>query len=95
MIAAARISARQAALKDSDRQRIEAAFEVWDVYLISTAFMPETCSTRCSTTRKFATAPFILSCRGRVGKVEVTRDVPFPVVRDVVKELLDESKRPR
>jgi 3-dehydroquinate synthase len=95
MIAASRISAATSRLEDGDRLQIESAVRSVGrlPYLDGIHARNVLNSLQHDKKVRDGAVHFILP--RTVGQVEVTRDVPFPVVRDVVKELLDESKRPR
>jgi 3-dehydroquinate synthase len=95
MIAAARISASMGKLQDQQRIQIENAIRRIGrlPYLDGVHAREVLTSLQHDKKVRDGAVHFVLP--RAIGEVEVTPDVPLSLVKDVVKELLDESKRPR
>jgi 3-dehydroquinate synthase len=95
MIAAARISTALGGLSSHDQLRIEQAVRSVGKlpYLDGVHARRVFESLQHDKKIRNGTVHFVLP--RSIGRVEVTPDVPLPIVRTVIKELLDESKRSR
>lgn len=95
MVAAARIAAGLNKLDESERQRIEAA--TWGIGRLPLldGVNTRTVLNALQHDKKVLNGAVHFVLPRQIGKVEITPDVPFEVVRDVVKGMLDEAKRKR
>ena len=93
MIAAARIGATLRKLADADRIRIETAVESIGRLPALTGIKSKAVLTALHHDKKIRDGAVHFVLPREVGRVEITPDVPFEIVREVVKGILDEGKR--
>jgi 3-dehydroquinate synthase len=95
MVAAARIASRLNKLAESEHRRIEAATNAIGRLPFLDGINGRTVLNALQHDKKVLNGAVHFVLPREIGKVEITPDVPFEVVRDVVKGMLDEAKRKR
>jgi 3-dehydroquinate synthase len=95
MIAAARISAALGGLSTHDELRIERTVRSVGKLPYLNGVQARSVFASLQHDKKVRNGAVHFVLPRSIGSVEVTRDVPIPIIRTVIKELLDESKRPR
>lgn len=95
MIAAARIAAGLNKLSGNDRQRIETATRAIGRLPLLEGVNGRTVLNALQHDKKVRNGAVHFVLPREIGKVEITPDVPFELVREVVKGILDEAKRHR
>jgi len=95
MIAASRISAALGLLEDSQRTRIEHAVRAVGRLPYLNGVRSATVLEAIGHDKKIQNGVIHFVLPRAIGRTEITSQVPLPLIRDVVKGLLDESRRTR
>lgn len=93
MVAASRIAARLGKLDESERRRIESATNGIGRLPLLDGVKGRSVLNALQHDKKILNGAVHFVLPRAIGKVEITPDVPFEIVRDVVKGMLDEAKR--